>query len=158
MNRKQTFEGHWVNYESKGEITRLEVEISEGYIFVKHQCSMTCLEDPKYQYREKDMKLYNPLLIPIILGWKRQLTKHMNQGRRTIFYVAPCGRRLRNLEEIHLYLRVTNSKLEIDFFNFEWFVHVFNEWKPERNLCSIPDVSYGKENVAVSCVNSLDNK
>ena len=60
-------------------------------------------------------------------------------------------------EEIHRYLRVTHSTLEIDFYNFDWYVHVFNYFTPERHFCKIDDISYGKENTPVSCVNSLDN-
>ena len=52
---------------------------------------------------------------------------------------------------------MTHSTLEIDFFNFEWYVHVFNYFTPERKFYKIDDISYGKENVPVSCVNSLDN-
>ncbi len=66
------------------------------------------------------LKNNSPLLVPILLGWERQLTKHKCQGRRTVFYAAPCGRRLRNLDEVHRYLKMTESNLEIDFFNFEW--------------------------------------
>ena len=28
----------------------------------------------------------------------------------------------RNLEEVHRYLRITGSNLEIDFFNYDWFL------------------------------------
>ena len=55
------------------------------------------------------------------------------------------------------YLRVTHSKLEIDFFNFDFFVNVFKQWKPDRTFVEVEDMSYGRENVPVSCVNSLDN-
>ena len=44
----------------------------------------------------------------------------------------------------------------MDFFNFDWSVRIFNEFKPEREFYRIQDISYGKENFAVSCVNSLD--
>ena len=44
----------------------------------------------------------------------------------------------------------------MDFFNFDWSVKVYNEFKPEREYIRIQDISYGKENFAVSCVNSLD--
>ena len=54
------------------------------------------------------------------------------------------------------YLQITKSKLEMDFFNFDWYVRIFNEFKPEREFYRIQDISYGKENFAVSCVNSLD--
>ena len=102
------------------------------------------------------MKEFTPLLIPIRLGWSRQLTKHKNQGCRIIFYIAPCGRRLRSMEELHTYLRVTSNLLEIDFFTFEWWVRVYQTFKPTKIFCNISDISYGKENVPINCVNSLD--
>lgn len=96
----------------------------KGMPYVDHTCSKKCLgigeDDAKFQYFEKDMKGENPLIIPMKLGWQRQIAKFNNNGRRQVFYIAPCGRRLRSLEEVHRYLRVTKSNLEIDFFNFEW--------------------------------------
>ena len=59
-------------------------------------------------------------------------------------------------ELISLFSRMTKSTLEIDFFNFDWWIVVMNEFKPSREMCIIKDVSYGKENVAISCVNSID--
>ena len=47
------------------------------------------------------MKGVNPLLIPVKLGWKRELVMFNNRGRRKVYYVAPCGRRLRSYEEVH---------------------------------------------------------
>ena len=110
----------------------------------------------EYKYDESEHKLFNVLLIPILLGWERVLSKHRTGGRRRVFYIAPCGRRCRNLDEVHRYLRITSSELEIDFFNFDWWLHVRNEFKPAREFCTIKDLSYGKENVPVSCVNSID--
>lgn len=147
-----------VRWESKGDIFPAVInDMQTPKEFTPHECSSACLgENGQYQYDEKKHKNNNPFLIPIILGWRRLLTKHRNHGRRTIFYLAPCGRRIRTLEEILKYLRITECLLEIDFFTFDWWVHVYNEFKPERELCSIKDVSYGKENVPISCVNSLD--
>ena len=152
-------------WESKGETFKAEVEIVEGKPFVKHQCGPHCISEEKYRYDEEEMRrkmqksqaTVNPLLLPIMHGWKRQVTKQRGGQKRSVFYVAPCGRRLRNLEETHRYLRVTGSNLEIDFFNYEQWVHIFNEWRPEKEVNFIKDISYGKENVLVSCVNSLDN-
>ena len=60
------------------------------------------------------------------------------------------------LLHIFRYLRITNSLLEMDFFDFNWSVRVYHEFKPEREYIRIQDISYGQENFAVSCVNSLD--
>ena len=32
---------------------------------------------------------------------------------------------------------MTDSDLEIDFFNFDWWLHVHNEFKPAREFCTI---------------------
>ena len=148
-----------IKWESKGEIRKVDVgEIQEPMTFKVHECNPEyCLgEMEKYQFIESELKGNNPLLIPIMLGWKRIITRHKTQIRK-IFYTAPCGRRLRNLSEIFQYLTAVRSNLEVDFFNFDWYVHVYNEFIPSKDLCSIADVSYGKEHVPVSCVNSLDN-
>jgi histone-lysine N-methyltransferase SETDB1 len=63
---------------------------------------------------------------------------------------------LRNLEEVHRYLRITKSTLEIDYFNMEWFVKVFDEWSPQSYFNKITDLSYGKENYPVPSINSID--
>ena len=92
----------------------------------------------------------------MLLGWDRQIVRYKNGNKRWVFYVAPCGRRLRNLNEVQKYLTVTRSDLGIDFFNYDWFLHVFNQWEPDHKHCFIKDISYGKESVPISCVNSLD--
>lgn len=160
-------------WEYEGQVFQTEIDPPPMMKFVAHNCSVRCLADPRYQYNEKeffrcvdtdepnndkDLKNHNPLLIPIIHGWARQLVKHKLYGKikKKIVYQAPCGRRLRTLVEIHRYLTITQSKLEIDFFNFDWWLHVYNEFKPSREFCTIKDLSYGKENVAISCVNSID--
>ncbi|CAB4068677.1 SETDB1 [Lepeophtheirus salmonis] len=71
--------------------------------------------------------------------------------------IASPRKRLRNMDELHTYLSTTKSTLELDFFTYDWWVHVYNEFKTSKVLCKIEDISYGKENVPISCVNSLDN-
>ena len=69
--------------------------------FEPHECGLSCLSDPDYIYNEKRFRGSNPLLIPIMLGWQRELVKHKTGQKRNIFYRAPCGRRLRDLSEVH---------------------------------------------------------
>ena len=77
----------------------------------------------------------------------------MWQGNQIVRYYVHYILKLPLQEEVHRYLRVTHSALEIDFYNFDWYVHVYNFFYPERKLIEIPDLSYDKENVPVSCVN-----
>ena len=117
----------------------------------------------------------------MMCGWSREITKRRLGGRRSIVYRGPCGRRMRNMDEVHRYLRLTGCQLSVDLFCYESFVHCFTEFKPEvvynqlkgnftrsvyffRNLIYISlyiqfyelDITYGKERVRVSCVNSID--
>lgn len=45
-----------------------------------------------------------------------------------ISYIAPCGRRLRNIVEVMNYLTETNLKLSLDLFDFDPWVNIFNEY------------------------------
>ena len=70
--------------------------------------------------------------------------------------VAPCGRRLRSMSDVRKYLQIVDSRLEIDHFNFDWFLHIRQEFEPERKNVLLEDISYGKENVPFPAVNSVD--
>lgn len=45
-------------------------------------------------------------------------------------YRAPCGRRLRNIQEVHKYLRMTKSDMSVDLFDFDYRVHCLAEFVP----------------------------
>lgn len=141
-------------WETEGSVVQIAWVAKDRGKFSAHICSSKCVSSNQYQDEKYNGR--NPLLIPLLTGWDRQITKHVNGGRRKVFYVAPCGRRLRSLEEIHKYIMKTELLLTMDFFNFDWWLHVLNEFKPAREICSIKDLSYGKEAVPISCVNSLD--
>lgn len=150
-----------VDMEKRGQVRPVDMSkfIATPMPFTTHECGPDCLgEDKQFQYTEKLLKEHhNPLLMPILVGWKREVTKSRNFGRRVTFYRAPCGRRMRNMAEVLRYLSLTNSLLEVDFFNFDWWTRICDEFVPDKIQCEIKDISYGKENVPVSCVNSLDN-
>ncbi|XP_037083746.1 histone-lysine N-methyltransferase eggless-like [Pollicipes pollicipes] len=118
-----------------------------------HACGRACIRN--FSVDMARLKGVNPLLMPMMSGWIREIVRHRT-SKRTVLYRAPCGRRLRSLDEVFTYLRRTDCKLEIDCFCFDFWVHCFTEFEPARKFCSIKDISYGKENVAVSCVNSLN--
>lgn len=80
---------------------------------------------------------HNPLSVPLIRGWSREITKQRNGGRRNVVYRAPCGRRMRNMDEVHRYLRVTGSELGVDLFCFDSYVHCFTEFEPDIVLSEI---------------------
>ena len=64
-------------------------------------------------------------------GWSREVTKRTPNSQRNVVYRGPCGRRMRNMEELHRYLRFTLCKLSVDLFCYDHFVHCFSEFQPD---------------------------
>ena len=129
-----------------------------GEKFRTHKCSARCVSKKTFNFNASEEKICgNILLVPLQWGWRRQIVMHSNKGMRKVCYVAPCGRRLRKIEEVHQYLSITKLKMEIDFFSFEWWLHVLDEFKPVKEV-QIRDLSYGKENVKISVVNTVDDQ
>ena len=93
-------------------------------------------EDDRYE----KLCHFNPILIPIILGWKRQITKHRNAGKRSVYYIGPCGRRLRNL--------VSSTQCR-KFSNF-YAIQILRETKVDPKIHWIPQwVAHSMENIAI---------
>lgn len=76
------------------------------------------------------------ILIAVLLF--RHIVRHKHVSKRVVLYRAPCGRRLRTMNEVYGYLRITKSKLTIDLFCTDSYVHVFSEFLPSKvidNCC-----------------------
>ena len=143
-----------VEKESKGTPLQLSLQISKP-LFHPHTCSPKCLSKPDNMtsHRDKSMLLY-----PMCFGWAREIgyQRRKKAGRNVIYYTAPCGRRLRSIDEVQKFLILTKSKLEIECFAFDHSVHVTHVWKPFKKIINFEDFSHGEESVKISCVNSLD--
>ena len=120
-NTKKSEQSSAARLEFEGNVFDTEINPPPRQKFRVHNCSPRCLADNRYKYNErdffrcvntdnpnndKDLKNYNPLLIPVMLGWTRQVTKHRLHGKmkKLVVYTAPCGRCLRSLAEVHRYL------------------------------------------------------
>ncbi|CAG5104386.1 Similar to egg: Histone-lysine N-methyltransferase eggless (Drosophila melanogaster) [Cotesia congregata] len=123
--------------------------------FVAHKCGPNCIRG--ISFSPADLKGYSPLSIPLLCGWNRQLCK-FPKGKKVILYQAPCGARLRNMEEVHRYLRITESTMSVDLFDFDYWVHCLAEFVLDKCFVNIKDLSYGVENVPIPCVNEIDHK
>ena len=108
--------------------------------------------------------------------WARDVINSKSSIKHSIVnYRAPCRRRLRNMDEVHRYFRLTGSQLGIDLFSLDSRVQCIKEFQPSvicayingnLSLCFFSnfyvhfyaslDITYGKENVRVSCVNSIE--
>ncbi|KAL6259594.1 hypothetical protein P5V15_009511 [Pogonomyrmex californicus] len=122
--------------------------------YVVHKCGPKCIKGIKVS--QDDLKGLSPLSVPLLCGWHRQLCK-FSKGKKVILYQTPCGVRLRSMEELHRYLRVTNSTLSVDLFDFDYWVRAVADFVVEKCFINIKDLSYGVENVPIPCVNDLDH-
>ena len=55
-------------------------------------------------------------------------------------------------------ISITESPLEIDFFNFDWWVNVLDEFQPDQTKIINKDLSYGTEPIPISCFNNIDSQ
>ncbi|XP_072948698.1 histone-lysine N-methyltransferase eggless [Epargyreus clarus] len=119
---------------------------------VPHTCSPKCKRSDVLAL--KDLRTYNPLAKPLLSGWERQIVRC--RGQKSVAYRAPCGRRVRNVQELHRYLRATACDLPVDLFDFAPHTHCLAEFVLNKCLIMKKDLSQGKENVPVPCVNYYD--
>lgn len=118
--------------------------------FKQHDCNPSCLF--KIQH---NLRLYSPIAKPLLTGWERQIAKVRN--KRNVIYRAPCGRRLRNIVELHRYLRKTKCTHSIDCFDYDVNLHCLAEYVVEKAIYQNPDISEGKEGMPVPCINYFDD-
>lgn len=157
QEEQQTYQGHVEKIQQPpGRIEYLQLNTSykRPEKFKPHQCGPRCLAET--QDNRNRLKGQNPLIIPLLCRWERQVNRC--RGKRVVMYRAPCGRRLRNMDELHRYLRLTRSNKAVDLFDFDFWVHCFDEFVAEKGFTDIRDLSYGKEHVPVPCINNVDNE
>lgn len=121
--------------------------------YVAHQCNPECNIKSN-----NNLSSYAPLSKPLLMCWERQIMRQKNN--KFVIYKAPCGRRLRNMSEIHLYLTVTKSPLNIDNFDLDWNMQVLSSYDVDKNLCGlyIPDMAHGREGMKIPVVNAFDDQ
>ncbi|CAG9577170.1 unnamed protein product [Danaus chrysippus] len=122
------------------------------YKMVPHTCSPACKRTDVLAL--KDLRTYNPLAKPLLSGWERQIVRF--KGNKVVLYVCPCGRRVRSPRELHHYLRTVGSELPVDLFDFTPSTHCLAEFVLNKCYVGKKDLSHGKENVPVPCVNYYD--
>ncbi|XP_039752126.1 histone-lysine N-methyltransferase eggless isoform X1 [Pararge aegeria] len=118
-----------------------------------HTCSPKCKRTDVLALKE--LRTYNPLAKPLLSGWERQVVR--GRGLKQVMYVAPCGRRLRNVRELHRYLRSTDCDMPVDLFDFSPTTHCLAEYVLNKCFVGKKDLSHGKEIVPVPCVNCVDD-
>lgn len=118
--------------------------------FQPHECSPQCLPATTH-----NLKAYSPLSKPLLSGWERQLNK-TKTNKKCVSYRAPCGRRLREMTELHKFLRVTQCALNVDNFDFDPLVYCLAEYVIDSYVYKKSDISEGIEGMHVQYINCYD--
>ncbi|NXP23826.1 SETB1 methyltransferase, partial [Scytalopus superciliaris] len=131
----------------------------EKLFYLPHVCSYACLSRVRPirgdQYRSR-----NPLLIPLLYDFRR-MTARRRVNRKMGFHVlykTPCGLCLRSMQEIERYLFETDCDfLFLEMFCLDPYVLVDRKFQPYKPYYYIADITKGREDVPLSCVNEIDN-
>uniref|UniRef100_A0A8C8RVV7 MBD domain-containing protein n=1 Tax=Pelusios castaneus TaxID=367368 RepID=A0A8C8RVV7_9SAUR len=134
------------------------VTLMEKLFYLPHICSYTCLSQVRPirrdQYRRK-----NPLLIPLLYDFRRMTSRRRVNHKMGfhVIYKTPCGLCLHTMQEIERYLFETDCDfLFLEMFCLDPYVLVDRKFQPYKPFYYIADITKGKEDVPLSCVNEID--
>ncbi|XP_041650016.1 histone-lysine N-methyltransferase SETDB1-B [Cheilinus undulatus] len=131
---------------------------TDRIFYLPHTCQPACLN--RVRPVKPDMhRGKNPLLTPLLYDFRR-MTGRRKVNRKMSFHViykAPCGLCLRNMAEIQHYLFQTRCDfIFLEMFCLDPYVLVDRPFQPQRPFYYIPDITGGKEDIPLSCVNEID--
>ncbi|XP_068179414.1 histone-lysine N-methyltransferase SETDB1-B [Antennarius striatus] len=132
---------------------------TDRIFYLAHSCQPACLN--RVRPAKADMhRGKNPLLTPLLYDFRR-MTGRRKVNRKMSFHViykAPCGLCLRNMAEIQHYLFQTHCDfIFLEMFCLDPYVLVDRPFQPQRPFYYIPDITGGKEDIPLSCVNEIDS-
>uniref|UniRef100_A0A3Q3X057 [histone H3]-lysine(4) N-trimethyltransferase n=1 Tax=Mola mola TaxID=94237 RepID=A0A3Q3X057_MOLML len=132
---------------------------TDRIFYLAHACQPACLN--RVRPEKPDMHCgKNPLLTPLLYDFRR-MTGRRKVNRKMSFHViykAPCGLCLRNMAEIQQYLFQTHCDfIFLEMFCLDPYVLVDRPFQPQRPFYYIPDITGGKEDIPLSCVNEIDS-
>ncbi|XP_041738795.1 histone-lysine N-methyltransferase SETDB1-A isoform X1 [Coregonus clupeaformis] len=127
--------------------------------FTHHRCCPACLDCIRSKVEAKH-RGRNPLLIPLLCEFRRMKGRRRvnNKTYFHIFYQSPCGLSLSNMTAVQDYLQQTRCDfLFLDMFCLDPFVSVTTTHQPRPYKINILDLTLGRENQPLSCINELNN-
>ncbi|KAL6489451.1 hypothetical protein MHYP_G00031920 [Metynnis hypsauchen] len=132
---------------------------NDRLFYLTHTCTPDCLK----RIRPTRTNLHrgrNPLLTPLLYEFRR-MTARRRLNRKMSFHViykSPCGLSLRNMAEIQRYLFQTHCDfIFLEMFCLDPYVLVDRRFQPQRPFYFIRDITVGREDIPLSCVNEIDN-
>ncbi|XP_007944540.1 histone-lysine N-methyltransferase SETDB2 [Orycteropus afer afer] len=140
----------------ENEIVKLtEKESSLNSSYQLHDCSGACLIKMPLTFKGE-----NPLQLPIKCHFQRRHAKtNSHSSALHVSYKTPCGRSLRNVEEVFRYLIETECNfLFTDNFSFNTYVQLTRNFSKQEEIVSDVDISSGVESVPISFCNEIDSR
>uniref|UniRef100_A0A8C4ECR5 [histone H3]-lysine(4) N-trimethyltransferase n=1 Tax=Dicentrarchus labrax TaxID=13489 RepID=A0A8C4ECR5_DICLA len=132
---------------------------TDRIFYLTHTCQPACLNRVR-PAKPDTHRGKNPLLTPLLYDFRR-MTGRRKVNRKMSFHViykAPCGLCLRNMAEIQHYLFQTRCDfIFLEMFCLDPYVLVDRPFQPQRPIYYIPDITGGKEDIPLSCVNEIDS-
>uniref|UniRef100_A0A8C1WT85 [histone H3]-lysine(4) N-trimethyltransferase n=1 Tax=Cyprinus carpio TaxID=7962 RepID=A0A8C1WT85_CYPCA len=132
---------------------------NDRLFYLTHNCTPDCLK----RIRPTRPNLHrgrNPLLTPLLYEFRR-MTGRRRLNRKMSFHViykSPCGLSLRNMAEIQRYLFQTHCDfIFLEMFCLDPYVLVDRRFQPQRPFYFIRDITGGREDIPLSCVNEIDS-
>ncbi|XP_055989030.1 histone-lysine N-methyltransferase SETDB2 [Sorex fumeus] len=121
--------------------------------YQRHNCSGACLMKMPPAFKGE-----NPLQLPIKCHFQRQHAKtNSHSSALHVSYKTPCGRSLRNMEEVFRYLLETECNfLFTDNFSFNTYVQLTRNYPKQEEIVFDTDISNGVESVPISFCNEID--
>ncbi|XP_047408335.1 histone-lysine N-methyltransferase SETDB2 [Sciurus carolinensis] len=123
--------------------------------YQSHSCSGACLMKIPPNFKGE-----NPLQLPIKCRFQRRHAKtNSHSSGLHVSYKTPCGRSLRNVEEVFRYLLETECNfLFTDNFSFNTYVQLTRNYPKQEEIISDVDISNGVESVPISFCNEIDSR
>ncbi|XP_071467613.1 histone-lysine N-methyltransferase SETDB2-like isoform X1 [Marmota flaviventris] len=123
--------------------------------YQSHGCSGACLMKTPPPFKGE-----NPLQLPIKCHFQRRHAKtNSHSSALHVSYKTPCGRSLRNVEEVFRYLLETECNfLFTDNFSFNTYVQLTRNYPKQEENVSDVDISNGVESVPISFCNEIDSR
>lgn len=125
-------------------------------VYKQHDCNPTCNNDVDVA----SFRGYNPFAIPLFAGWSRLLYEStLPSNGKAVVYVAPCGRSIRNIEEIERFILSTGCQLTVVLFTLDPEIELYRPITSVEHPCFTydPDISHGEESQPISIINCLDS-
>ncbi|XP_053699897.1 histone-lysine N-methyltransferase SETDB1-B isoform X1 [Synchiropus splendidus] len=132
---------------------------TDRIFYMAHACQPACLN--RVRPSKSDIhRGKNPLLTPLLYDFRRMTGRRKVNRKMTfhVIYKAPCGLCLRSMAEIQEYLFKTSCNfIFLEMFCLDPYVLVDRPFQPQRPFYYIPDITYGREDIPLSCVNEIDS-